>query len=156
MRRFACLMDFGSVLCCLFIAGSTSAGEAPPEGQAVKPVPSVVHGYCYADALKKTVYFSAPFSSPPVGGPGGNTQQEILRILGNTSQAWRMAFEAYLKQEYGNAGFVQCAMQDSLPQTQVARQALLDQLRRDNDSYYASKRTFVETGWVYAVPTSSP
>jgi hypothetical protein len=156
MRRIAYLTDVGFVLCCLLIAGSTSAGEAPPFEQAVKPVPAVVHGYCYADALKKWVYFSAAFSSPPVGGPGGTTQQETLRILGSTSEAWRRAFEAYLTKKYGNAGFVQCAMEDSLPQAQARRQELLDKFRRDNDSYYASKRTFVETDWVYAVPTRSP
>lgn len=152
MRRIAYLTDFGFMLFCLFFSGSNIAGEAPPEGQELKPVPAVVHGYCYADA-KTTVYFSAAFSSPPLGGPGGRTQQEILRILGNTREAWRSAFEAYLKQKHGNAGFVLCAMQDSLPLAQTAWQALLGELRRDNAGYY---RKFVETGWVYSVPANSP
>lgn len=155
MRRIACLTDFGFGLCCLFIAGSTSAGEAPPYEPAIKPVQAVVHGYWYADALKTTVYFSAAFSSLPLGGPGGNTPQEIVRILTNTSAEWRREFEAYLTQKYGNAGFAQCAMEDSLPQAQAKWQGLLDKFRRDNTSYYTSKCVFIETGWVYTVPGSS-
>ena len=135
------------VLCCLLISGPAAAGESPPTAQPVKPVPPVVHGYCYADS--PTVYFSAAFSSAPVGGPGGSTHQETVRILGNTATAWRLAFEAYLKTKYGAAGLTQCAMEDSLAKAETARKALLDNFRSRNPGY-AIKRTFVETGWVYS------
>lgn len=76
MRRIARLTGFGFALFCLFFSGSTAAGEGPAFATPVKPVPAIVHGYCYADARKATVYFSAAFSSPPAGGPGGGTLAE--------------------------------------------------------------------------------
>ncbi len=155
MRRIARLTDSALVLVCLFFSGSIAAGESPAYAQPVKPVPPVVHGYCYADGRDSTVYFTAAFSSPPVGGPGGTTLQETTRITGNTIVAWRDAFERYLSEKHGSGGFIQCALEDSLPQAQTSRQALLDKFRRDNASY-TRKRSFVETGWVYSAPTSPP
>ncbi len=149
MHRIAHLTVIAILPCSLFFSAQAPAGESPADGQPVKPVPSVVHGYCYADS--PTVYFSAAFSSPPVGGPGGSTHQETLRIRSNTNVAWREAFEAYLKQEYGVSGLTQCAMEDSLHQAQVARQTLLDHFRRSNAGY-TIKRTFVETDWAYSAP----
>lgn len=148
MRPIFRLRGFAFVPCCLFLSGLAAAGESAPYAKPVEPVPPEVHGYCYADS--PTVYFSAAFSSAPVGGPGGDTHQETLRRRSNTMVAWREAFESYLKQEYGSAGLVQCAMEDSLSKAQSSRQTLLDHFRSNNASY-TIKRVFVETDWAYSV-----
>lgn len=147
MRRLA--------LCCLLISGPAAAGESSGFATPVKPAPAVVHGYCYADASKYTVYFSPAFSSATVGGPGGSTPPEAMGKLTATLTAWQDAFKAYLAQKYNAIGLIQCALEDTLPKAQSSRQALLDDFRNRNPGYTV-KRTFVETDWAYAGSPSPP